>query len=94
MAVTDAPKPYNSPTTPIKRTNFMLIPERREFFCFLIFSSFRIIYDFFFISCVIRRIGRLLFQGSHGVGFRAVNVFAKNTTQSEARCGDFLQNSS
>ena len=38
--------------------NLMLIPERREFFCFNIFSLFTIIYDIFFIFCVIRHIGR------------------------------------
>jgi hypothetical protein len=50
------------------------------------------IHDFFFISCVIRHVGRLLFCAISGVGFRAVKVFQKNTTRSLRRCGDFFEN--
>lgn len=41
----------------------MMIPKQRELFCFNIFLLFTIINDIFFNSCVIRRIGRFLFQG-------------------------------
>ena len=46
----------------------------------------------FFLSHASSVAGRLLFRAITGVGFRAVKVFAKNTTRSLRRCGDFLQN--
>jgi hypothetical protein len=36
-----------------------------------------------------RRVGRFLFRGLSGVGFRRVKVFQKNTTR---RDGDFFEN--
>jgi hypothetical protein len=36
----------------------------------------------FFLLHASSAVGRLLFQGNKGVGFRAVKVFAKNTTRS------------
>jgi hypothetical protein len=65
----------------------MMIPEEGVF-CFLIFSSFRIIMTFFLLHAS-SVVGRLLFQGNNGIGHRAVKVFQKNTTR---RCGDFFEN--
>jgi hypothetical protein len=68
MVETVALQAQISPAIPAKpaksKQNLMLIPERREFFCFNIFSLFSIINDIFFIFCVIRRIGRFFcFEG-------------------------------
>jgi hypothetical protein len=38
----------------------------------------------FFLLHASSVVGRLLFQGNKGVGFKAVRVFAKNTTRSVA----------
>jgi hypothetical protein len=46
----------------------------------------------FFLLHASSVVGRLLFQGINGAGFRAVKVFWKNTTRSAARCGDFFKN--
>ena len=55
----------NRATNPTHNPIFMMIPEVREF-CFIIFlSEFFIQYDIFF--CVIRRIGRFMFQGQQEV---------------------------
>jgi hypothetical protein len=55
---------------------FFFVSHHHDFFYFVRHSSLR----------------SLLFQGNNGVGFGRVKVFAKNTTRSLRRCGDFLQN--
>jgi hypothetical protein len=44
----------------------------------------------FFLSHASSVVGRLLFQGNKGAGFRAVKVFAKNTTRSAAQAWRFF----
>ena len=62
-------------TNTTRNPNFMMIPEVREF-CFNIFLSFFIQYDIFF--CVIRRIGRFMFQGQHQVQAFQKGIFFRN----------------
>jgi hypothetical protein len=74
-------------TTDKNNQNLMLIPEEGVLFSYFFFVSHN--HDFFHASSVV---GRLLFQGNNGAGFKTVKVFVKNTTRSLRRCGDFSQN--
>lgn len=65
ILLTDHAQSPNRATKATHNPIFMMIPEVREF-CFTIFlSEFFMRYDIFF--CVIRRIGRFMFQGQQQV---------------------------
>jgi hypothetical protein len=65
----------------------MMIPDEGVLFSYFFFVSHN--HDFFLLHAS-SVVGRLLFQGNNGVGFKAVKVFMKNTTRSVAQVWRFF----